>query len=1164
MASASQFVGQTISHYRIIEKLGCGGMGVVYKAQDLKLGRWVALKFLPEELTREREALERFQREACAVSALNHPNICTIHEIDEYEHQPFIVMELIEGRTLRTMVGQPICLESVSQLVGQIAKALRVAHAAGIVHRDIKPENIMVREDGLAKLLDFGLARLVPKDAQSLTETIEVTALGRVLGTLRYMAPEQAVGQSVTSAADIFSLGIVLYELATGQHPFAADSSVGVIHSNLSQTPLRPSRLNPEIPSILDGLVLRMLERDPHLRPIGADVDAALAELVGQSTGRPGPAIMQPKRRTVGRENPLGELRAGFESAVAGRGLLLCVSGEPGIGKTTLVEDFVAELTAAGRTCSIARGRCSERLAGTEAYLPFLEALDSLLHGESNTSVARLMKLLAPTWYAQITPQSGDNSSSRMLVDVKTASQERMKRELSALLQEVSLLRPLIIFFDDLQWADLSTIDLLSYLTSKFESMRVLIVAAYRPSEAMLSKHPFLSVKLDLQARSICREIPLEFLSCKDVESYLAIEFPHHRFPANFPAFIHAKTEGNPLFMVDLLRYLRDRGIMVEQQGHWEVVQSPSDMDRKLPQSVRSMIQRKIEQLIDDDRGLLVTASVQGFEFDTAVLARALETDAATVEERLEVLDRVNGFVQLVRQQVFPDGTLTLRYRFVHVLYQNALYASLSPTRRALLSAAVAHALLGHYGEQKALVASDLALLFDVARDFSCACDFFLLAAQNAAKVFANHEAITLAHRGLELLNLLPDTPARARHELALRMTLGVPLMSTKGYADSEVERTFSRARELSQQLGETGYVYPTVSGLWAFYIVKGNMRTALELAQLGLTQREQSAITLVQAHYALGATRFFLGEPTLALEHCDKSIALCDPQLNLSHIATYGRDHRVATRFPMALALWLLGYPEKALRISYEGLSSAREVAHPFSLAVFTFFAAILHQFRREVHKTQQLSEELIELSREHGFSFWKGWGRMLYGWTVAELGEYERGVALMQEGMVAQRALGCELMRPFFLALLAEVLGKAGQATEGLAAISEATAIAQNTGERFYEAELYRLKGELLMQAAGRNIHQTPASGVITETEAFFRQAINIARRQSAKSWELRAVMGLSRLYQQESKKDEARQLMEEIYGSFTEGFDSTDLRDARLLLEELSHLGMTEPPA
>jgi len=961
------------------------------------------------------------------------------------------------------------------------------------------------------------------------------------------MSPEQAGGLSVTSAADIFSLGIVLYELTSGQHPFAFDSNIAVLRSILTQTPLRLSCLKPEA-LLIDSLVLRMLEKDPRLRPIAAEVDAALAQHVGHQTGRHVAVMMQPKRRTVGRENSLGELRAAFEGAVAGRGLLLCVSGEPGIGKTTLVEDFVADPTV-GATCFVTRGRCSERLAGAEGYLPFLEALDSLLHAESETSVTRLMKLLAPTWYGQIMPQAGNYSSS---VDFTTASQERMKRELSALLQELSFFRPLIIFFDDLQWADLSTLDLLSYLTSKLESMRILIVAAYRPSEAMLSKHPFLSLKLDLQARGICREIPLQFLSCEDVQNYLGIEFPQHRFPDKFPAFVHSKTEGNPLFMVDLLRYLRERRMIVEEQGHWKLVQSVSDIDRRLPQSVRSMIQRKIDQLSDNERGLLMAASVQGYEFDATVLARALDIEATKVEERLEILDRVNGFVQLVRQHELPDRTLTLRYRFVHVLYQSALYEALVPTRKALLSAAVANALLAHYGEQKAAVASDLALLFELARDYVPACDFCLLAAQNAAKVSAYHEVITLARRGMKLVSLLPDTPSRARRELALLMTLGTPLQATKGYADPEVEQTFSRARELSQELNEAGYVYPAVSGLWSFYVVKGNLQTALELAQLGLTQREPSTTALVQAHYSLGLTKFLLGEPALALEHCDRSLALCDPGLNLSNIAAYGRDHRVVAQTPRTCALWLLGYPEKALKAICEAVRLARGVSHPFSLAIAVLYAAIVHQLRHEVHETQQLGEELIELSSEHVFS---AWGRTLCGWTISEKGEYARGVTLMRQGIDAARALGYELYRPFFLALLAEVMGKAGQAIEALVVLSEATVVAQNTSERFYQAELYRLKGQLLMQATGSNIPQTAVNGVITESEVFFRQAVDVSRRQSAKSLELRAIISLSRLYQQEGKKDEARQLIEEIYGSFSEGFDTTDLTEARQLIEGLS---------
>lgn len=550
---------QTISHYRIVKKLGAGGMGEVWLAHDTKLERKVAIKLLPAEFTKDPERVRRFEQEAKAVSALNHPHIITIHEIGEAEAGRFIVMELVQGQTLRSL-NKPCPLDTMVSLGGQIARALSASHAAGITHRDIKPENIMVRDDGYVKILDFGLARLIPGtaiDPEGATLAFQTTP-GTLLGTVAYMSPEQARGEMVTPATDVFALGIVFYELATGQHPFKADTMIGMLHSITAQAPLTPSRVNPDLSPALEDLILGMLEKEAGKRPSAVEVDEALAELAGQrSSGqlqRPATsaATSAIARHTVGREKERAELHSGFASALSGRGLLLCVAGEPGIGKTTLVEDFLADLAAEGRS-TIARGRCSERLAGTEAYLPLLEALESLLQSGSNPAAARVMKQIAPTWYAQVVPLSGSNEeSARLLAEVKAASQERMKRELGNFLLEVARLRPLVLFFDDLHWADVSTIDLLSFLAGKFDALNVLIVVTYRPSDMLLTKHPFLQIKPDLQAHGVCRELQLEFLNEAEIEQYLALEFPQHRFPAEFPKLIHAKTEGSPLFMADL------------------------------------------------------------------------------------------------------------------------------------------------------------------------------------------------------------------------------------------------------------------------------------------------------------------------------------------------------------------------------------------------------------------------------------------------------------------------------------------------------------------------------------------------------------------------------------------------------------------------------------
>jgi predicted ATPase len=1140
-------VSQTISHYRVLAKLGGGGMGVVYKAHDTRLGRNVALKFLPQEYVRDPQRLKRFQREARAASALNHPHICTIHDMDDHEGQPFLVLELIEGQTLEAPVFQRLPLPKLAALVGQVAQALAAAHAAGIVHRDIKPANIMVRDDGYAKVVDFGLARTLPAGAGPTGSAAgDVTEQGTLLGTVRYMSPEQARAETAGSASDLFSLGVVLYESATGRHPFPADSHVGVLHAVLSQPPIRPTLLNPEIPAPLETLILQMLEKDARLRPTAAEVDATLAGLTGKGSGLPhSPAIALPQRHTVGRTKELAALRDGFASAVAGRGLFVCVAGEPGIGKTTLVEDFLSELAASGSTCIVAQGRCSERLSGTEAYLPFLEALEHLLHGRDGDAVTRMMKAVAPTWYAQVVPLAAEDSSfARVLEQAKAVSQERLKRELGAFLQEASRLRPLLLFVDDLHWADASTVDLLAFIGSKCAALRLLLVLTYRPTDLLLSKHPFVPVKQNLQARGVCREVALELLGRRDVERYLALEFPEHRFPEEFAAVIHTKTEGNPLFMVDLLRHLRDRQVLAPEQGRWVLAQSLPDLERELPESVRSMIEHKIAQLGEDDRRLLVAASVQGYEFDAAVVSKALGLDAADVEERFEGLERVHAFVRLVREHEMPDRTLTPRYRFVHVLYQNALYASLRPTRRAALTGAVAQALVGHYGEKNEVVAVELALLWEAARDFTRAAGCFLLAAQHAVRLFAHQEAVGLARRGLALLASLPESPERDRQELALQLTLGPPLIVIKGTAAPEIERTYQRAHELSQKVGDASQQFSALWGLWYSQL---DPRKEQERAEqlLTLAERAQDPGLLLEAYHALGPSYLWGGEYATALAHFEQGIARYDPRQHRSYAALYaGHDPGVCCLCHAAWCQWMLGYPDRALKKGREAVELARQQSDPTGLARAHFLIGQFHQSRRDAADTLEHAEALLRLAAEQGLPHHLAGGSVLRGWSLAQQGQAEEGLARVRAGLAA-RSMRTLSSRNQFLIILAEVCGKGGKGVEGLAVVAEALQGVEDTGLCFYEPELHRLKGELLLTLAPQN----PA-----DAESSFRQAITSARRQKAKSLELRAVLSLSRLYHELGKKEEARQMLAEIYGWFTEGFDTADLQEAKALLQEV----------
>jgi predicted ATPase len=769
------------------------------------------------------------------------------------------------------------------------------------------------------------------------------------------------------------------------------------------------------------------------------------------------------------------------------------------------------------------------------------------------------MKAIAPTWYVQLAPLLSDDSSlTQLLAEVRSSSAERMKRELGILLEELSQNQVLILFFEDVQWADVSTVDLLAYLGGKCGRLRLLLVLTYRASELLVAKHPFLPLKQGLQGRGVCREVALDCLTRDDLERYLTLNFRGHRFPAEFAAMLHARTGGNPLFVIELLRYLRERTVLSEEQGGWHLAQSVPSLEHDLPESVRSIVQQKIDRLSEADRQLLVVASVQGHQFDSAVVAQVLPRDPAEVEERLEVLDKDHAFVRLVGEREFPDGTLSVRYGFVQGLYQNTLYGTLRPTRKAALSGAVARALRGFVGENIAGVAAELAFLFEAARDWPEAVPYYLTAAQGAARVYAYREAITLARRGLALLPKVPESPERARWELLLLNTLGASLAPSVGFSEPEVKQTYRRAKELCAQAQDIPEVFPVLVGVWVDHLGRDELTAARQLAEQLLLRANaaQEAALLVESHYALATSLYYLGEFEPALEHLEKAIALDDPRQIRSPIFDSFLDPGVGSRSFAALALWHLGYPEKSLKRMSVMPTLSRELPGPAAQILALFSIAILYALHRDIPRVEKYVEAVLALAREHGMAVWGNFSRTLHGWVLATTGRLEEGIAEMRLGLGSEyRGIGSWILHSRFQAMLADVLGKAGKAEEGLHLLRDASTVGAATGH-YHLAELHRVKGELLLRSVQENPHHLEtAEHARHEAEAYFRQAIEIARGQHAKAFELRAVMSLSRLMQNQGRREEARCLLAETYGWFTEGHQTLALQEARELLESLS---------
>jgi predicted ATPase len=424
---------------------------------------------------------------------------------------------------------------------------------------------------------------------------------------------------------------------------------------------------------------------------------------------------------------------------------------------------------------------------------------------------------------------------------------------------------------------------------------------------------------------------------------------------------------------------------------------------------------------------------------------------------------------------------------------------------------------------------------------------YYHKAGKRATQRSANVEAINHLSKGLEVLMTLPDTLERARQELDLQTTLGPVLMAVKGFASLDTERAYARARELCQQVGETPQLFPVLCGLFRFHTLRAELQTTRELAEqlFSIAQRTQDPELLLEAHRVMGSNMLWLGEIAPARAHSEQGVALYDPQQHRSHVFMYGHDPGVGCQSFAAISIWVLGYPDQALQSIQEALTLAQELTHPFSLAFALAWAATIHQFRRELKAVHERAEAVIATSTEHGFPFWLAFGTILRGWALTAQGAGAEGIAQIRQGLVAYRSTESELHRPYFLALLAEAYGEVGQPEEGLTVLAEALATVDSTKERNWEAELHRRKGELLLLQQGQKVG---------EAEECFLKALEIARRQKAKSLELRATMSLSRLWQQQGKQQEARQILADIYGWFTEGFDTVDLQEARALLEEL----------
>jgi predicted ATPase len=892
----------------------------------------------------------------------------------------------------------------------------------------------------------------------------------------------------------------------------------------------------------------------------------------------------------VGREAKLRELQEILRKVTAGQGQVVFVAGEAGSGKSALVEEFVRLAELADPDVVAAIGECNAQTGIGDPYLPFRQVLTALTTADEGqhtastvdtTNASRLKEFVrissetllfvGPDLIGLFVPGASLLAKVVMTAAAKgkladklaahigqggaasaAVDQEKIFEQYASVLRTLAKQRTLILILDDLHWADNASLSLLFHLARELKDSRVLLAGTFRPDDVALGRnderHPLEPVLHELKRYYGDIEIDLGEAQAGEGRAFVdeLVDREPNQLDAAFRTELFIRTEGHPLFTVEMLRNLQERGDLVANgEGRW--VQSKSlDWD-ELPARVEGVIEERVGRLEEDLRETLNVGSVVGYDFTGELVARVQRVDEREMVRQLsgELNKKHQLVTSLGSQRLDPGGQRLSHYRFRHILFQRYLYNSLDEAERGYLHEAVGNELERLFGAQTGEVAVELARHFEEAGLQARAVGYYQQAGDRAVRLSANQEALAHFYKGLALLETLPKTAERNQRELALQIALFAPLIGAKGYATPELGKAYNRAQELCEEGCEADQLFLVLYGLWGHNLVRGDMFIARDLASqcLPLAEKSGQPALIMEAHRMMDETSFYRGEFVTSRAHLEQTLALYDPKQHRAHAYVYGQDPGVAALSHGSWILWYLGYPDQSLRMSQQALTLGRDSSHPFSLAFALGYAAMLHQLRGEVEVAEELTEAGIALSTDQGLVLWLAWATILRGWMQTERGQTEEGIAVMTQGLADLQALSVNLNRPYMIALLAEAYGKAGRAAEGLAMLAEAYSVIDSGGMHNYEAELHRLRGELLLSQGEST----------AEVEKHFRRAIDVARAQDAKSLELRAAMSLFRLPQGPDEKAESRQILDRVCRWFTEGSDTADLREARLLLQE-----------
>ncbi|WP_455286538.1 AAA family ATPase [Cupriavidus necator] len=844
----------------------------------------------------------------------------------------------------------------------------------------------------------------------------------------------------------------------------------------------------------------------------------------------------------VGRQAELKRLHDAFTIARAGRGQIVGVLGEAGVGKSRLFHEFKVSSQQGCmvlETFSVSHGKAFP-------YLPLVNLLRNYFQitmqddeRQCREKVAGRLMILDRT-LAEHLPYLlyllGFSEPGSGLSTMDSAiRRQRIFNAIARLLVRESQNQPLMVLFEDLQWLDSETEAFLSILNEYVPEASILLLINYRPEYVH-----------DWGTKPYYSQLHLDPLGQPEAQDLLTGLLGNHPSLVPLKSLILSKTEGNPFFMEEVVQTLVEERVLLGQSGNYWIEKAPLDLH--IPTTVQGVLAARIDRLPVAQKELLQTLAVIGKEFPLSLIRRVM---AQPEEELRALLGNLQQGDFIFECPAFPE----VEYSFKHALTQEVAGNSLLTGQRSMLHERTAQAIEALYPGRQKDYCSELAHHYSKSGNVPKAIEYLHLAAQQALERSAQLEAIRHLSTALELLKSTPDSPERAREELILLLTLGPAWMAARGQASAEVESTYKRALVLCEQGGETPELFSAQLGLWSFYQIHGQYGTALNVAErlLKLAQRSKRSEHFAEAHRTAAASMLRLGRFGEARTHMEQVLSLHRPDAYVrDFLLGYGRLPAIHALSALGWILWFLGFPDQSRQRNEEALALAKKCSEPFSLALSLLFAAELHQFRRETQLVREYADAAIALSSEQGFPLYLAWGTILRGWALSVDGNHAEGIAWIREGLAACEATGAALGQSRLLGLLAEVYGLSGSPEAGLATLAEAQALAESRQERYAEAILLHLKGELLLQSTC-DAHEALATA--REAEDCLLKAVAVSHEQGSRSLELRAALSLARLWQRQGKTDSAHRMLAGIHGVFTEGFDTADWQEAKALLASLT---------